>query len=188
MTSSLAVLALALAQMGVTVPLAGSTSTPPPEIAHTVTSARCDTLHGTMLPVGYVTKRNDAAFRAMSRSMVAFLSGIYPTDVPSKADMQAAAYQPKFGNNTGTSDAMGSEEDDDQLLYGPGQVLTAAEIDNVAEQVHANIVVEQKFIDQSWKSNPRPRDPNVSQMRQRAQNLVDLQRALADQYERFDFR
>jgi hypothetical protein len=175
--------ALFLATVLVT-PTPVPTATPPPEIYRTVVSPMCSTLRNLALPVGYVTRKNDSAFRAMSHSLQTFLSGFYPTDVPTQADLEAVASASGY---TGSgADAMGPESGlDDQLLYGPGQVLTAADIDGVAQQIFHNIVVENSFMQQSWKEYPKGVDPNVDAMRQQAQNVIDLQRALADRYEDF---
>jgi hypothetical protein len=154
-----------------------------PEIIHTVTSATCTTLHKATLPVGYVAKRNDEAFKAMATSIQKFLHGIYPTDVPTTGELQAALEQQD--TTALTADDLGPDNEDDQLLYGPDQVLTAAKIDSVAQQIFENVTLEKQVIAQSLKQYPPGADAKVDAMRQRAQNLIDLQRALADKYEQF---
>lgn len=153
-----------------------------PEIAHTKTSPVCTALHSYALPIGYVARRNDAAFRAMSRSMQVYLSGIYPGDVPTSTEMASTLHGMPEGAQ---ADAMGAENLDDQLLFGPGQTLTVAEIDDVANQIYSNLLLEDKVMNQWWHDVPSHADPQVDAMRQHLQNLMDLQRALADRYERF---
>lgn len=171
--------------LGIPLPTASPSAGSLPEIYHTKTTAKCDTLRHVTLPVGMVTKRNDEAFHSMARSLVTFLHGIYPSDVPTFNDFAAAAQAPQGEGTTPITASMGDANEDDPLLYGAGQVLTAARIDDVAHQVFQNLVLEQKYIDKAQKEDPNPTDPNVAQMRRRAQNLIDLQRVLANAYEEF---
>ena len=155
-----------------------------PEIIHTRTSATCTTLRKLLTPVGFVTRRNDAAIRSMAISLQKFLSGIEPADVPSLAEVEAAqsAADSTTGVNATTIDQSTA---DDALLYGPNQVLKAAEIEQVANEIYANITLENKYLKQSWSDYPQGNDPSVDALRQRAENLIDLQRAIADRYESF---
>jgi hypothetical protein len=155
---------------------------PLPVIVHTKTSPLCTALHSYAMPIGYVTRRNDDAFRAISHSLRAYLSGIYPGDVPTAAEMASTMHGEPEGAQ---ADATGAERLDDQLLFGPGQTLTVAEVDDVANQIYSNLLVERKFMDQWWHDVPEHSDPQIDAMRQHLQNLMDLQRALADRYERF---
>jgi hypothetical protein len=170
-------------------PAPSPTSTPVqsqfyPTIIHTRTSASCTTLRKLLTPVGFVARRNDDAFRAMAFSVQKFLSGIDPADVPSLGELQAA--QDVADPSTGAeADQIDQGTSDDTLLYGPSQVLDAARIDRVANQIFANIVLEDSYMNQSWKDYPHGSDPVVDALRQHAQNLIDLQRALADRYEAF---
>lgn len=153
-----------------------------PVIERTKTSVTCTALRSFVLPIGYVARRNDDAFRAMARSMQVFLSGIYPGDVPTSAEMAGSLHGAPAGAQ---ADGMGSENEDDQLLFGPGQTLTAARIDAVANQIYANLQLEDRIMSESWHGYPERADPKIDALRQRLQNLMDLQRALADRYERF---
>lgn len=157
---------------------------PYPEIIHTRTSPACTTLRKLLTPVGFVTRRNDEAIRAMAISLQKFLSGIDPADVPSLAEVEAAQGRadPSTGPEVTTID---QGTDDDSLLYGPSQVLQAAAIDRVANQVYANITFEDSYMKQSWSDYPQGSDPTVDALRQSAQNMIDLQRAITDRYESF---
>jgi predicted Rdx family selenoprotein len=132
----------------------------PPLIYHAVVSPGCTTLRNVILPIGYVTKRNDAAFRAMSQHLQSFVN-------------QA--------NILGTS----TVEDNDQLLYGPKQTLEVATIDDITGQIFHNLSVEDALMTQSWREYPQGSDPAVDALRQRVQNLIDLQRALVGTYRQF---
>ena len=179
----------------------------PPEIIHTVTSEQCSTLHKMTLPVGYVAKVNDQAFGAMALSTSKFLKHFMPGDAPTAADIQSALGNTPDNNqnssiqesgigqnqtaNNGTGTALTASEssgrEDDPILYGPGQTLNAARIDAVAQQIYGNIELERKYMNESIKEYPPGTDARVDQLRERAQNLIDLQQALADRYDQFAF-
>ncbi len=122
-----------------------------------------------------------------------FLSHFIPGDVPTIADLQAS-----LGNNggqttgtglngTGTpmSTSLSSSRGNDPLVYGPSQVLSAARIDAVAQQIFGNIMVERSFLTKSYKKFPQGKNPKVDAMRRAAQNVMTLQEALANRYEQF---
>ena len=155
-----------------------------PEIIHTRTSATCTTLRKLLTPVGYVTRRNDEAIRAMAISLQKFLSGIDPADVPSLADVEAAQGMADSSTGANVSNVDQSTQDD-TLLYGPNQVLKAAAIEDVANQIYHNITVENSYMKQSWTDYPQGSDPAVDALRQHAQNMIDLQRGIADRYMQF---
>src|SRR5579863_308701 len=155
----------------------------PPEIIHTISSPLCSSLQNTIMPVGYVSKINDQAFRTMALSTQKFLANIYPGDVPTQGDMDAALRQSPTGSATAID--AGSSNHDDDLLYSPGQILSAARIDAVAQQIFQNINLENQYMRESYKSYPEGSDAKVDALRKRAQNLIDLQMALATRYEQF---
>jgi hypothetical protein len=168
----------------IVVAAASPAPTPPPEIVHTVTSEQCTALRTMALPIGYVAKRNDLAFGAMARNTIEFLEGIDPKDVPTQAELQQALDQQGWMGQT-SSQATGEETQDDQLLYGPKQVIKAASVDRIAQEIYANLGVEADYMKQSWHDFPQGHDPQIDALRQRLQNLMDLQRGLADRYETF---
>lgn len=155
----------------------------PPLIVHTHTSAACTALHQYFLPIGYVTRRNDQAFGALAYSVRKFVAGVYPSDVPTLAELNAA--QTGINDSGGDSADAGGPNQEDTLLYGPSQILDAARIRDVANQIYANLVTEAKYMNESWKEYPAGTDPHVDELRQHLQHLMDLQRALADKYENF---
>ena len=174
-------------------PAPAPTPTLPPVIIRTITTARCTTLHEMMRPIGYVTRRNDDAFRAMAFATQKFLSNFIPGDVPTVADIQASlgsnnGQTTGVGlNGTGTpmSTSLSSSRGNDPLVYGPSQVLSAARIDAVAQQIFGNIMVERSFLTKSYKKFPPGKNPKVDAMRRAAQNVMTLQEALANRYEQF---
>jgi hypothetical protein len=157
----------------------------PPLIEHTVTSSTCTALRKYFGNIGYVTRRNDEAFGAMARSVRTFVAGIYPSDVPSAAELVAAQNSTGDGDNGTSADQVGGPNEDDTLIYGPGQILNAARIETVANEIYANLVLEGKIMNESWKEYPAGTDPHIDALRQHLQNMMDLQRGLADKYETF---
>jgi hypothetical protein len=163
----------------------------PPEITRTTTSAQCNTLHDVTLPVGVVIRANDRAFKAMAVSTQKFMSHFMPGDAPTAADFQASLGnqgQPAANSNgTGTalSTSLSASGGDDDLLYGPGQILNAARIDSVAQQIYENLTLERKYLKDSYKRLPEGKDPKADALRAHAQNMIDLQQALADRYDQF---
>ncbi len=155
-----------------------------PQILHTRTSPACTTLHNLLTPVGFVTRRNDAAIGAMAVSLQKLLSGIDPADVPTLAEVEAA--QGIADTSTGANvTSIDQSTADDSVLYGPTQVLKAAQIETIANEIYANITLEDSYMKQSWSDYPQGSDPAVDALRQRAQNMIDLQRAVADRYQAF---
>jgi hypothetical protein len=157
---------------------------PYPEIIHERTSPACTEQRKLFTPIAFVTRRNDDAIRAMAISLQKFLSGIYPADVPSLAEVEAAQGMADPSTGAEVTD-IDQGTDDDSLLYGPSQILQAAGIDRVANEVYGNLTLENSYMKQSWSDYPQGSDPNVDPLRQTAQNMIDLQRAIADRYESF---
>lgn len=164
---------------------------PFPEILHTITSPGCETLHHVTLPVGYVTRVNDRAFRAMAFSTQKFMSFFMPGDVPTAADIQAAlgnsnGADPELnGTGSAMSTEMSSSSGDDPILYSPKQTIMASNIDRVAQEIIGNLALEKKYVDDSLKQYPPGTDPKVDELRAHAQNVMALQSALAGRYEQF---
>ena len=173
-----------LASLGAFAPAPSPVPTLPPIIVRTVTTETCTTLHQLVRPVGYVSRRNDAAFRAMALSTQKFLGHFMPGDAPTAADLQAALGS-TYGSGTPLTALEGSSQTDDSLLYGPQQTLSASRIDAVAQQIFENIILERGIMKKSLSKFPPGRNARVDAMRRLAQNVIDLQYALANRYERF---
>jgi hypothetical protein len=60
------------------------------------------------------------------------------------------------------------------------QLLHAANIDVAATTMLQNLVLMDNLLAQSWQQSPKGRNPKVDALRQRVQNIVDLQRAVAN--------
>lgn len=149
-----------LAVVVVSSPSPKGQATTPPTIYHAIVSPACTTLRNIVLPIGYVTKQNNAAFRAMSKNLQSFVN---------------------HANILGTS----TIEDNEQTLYGPKSMIDVANIDDITGQIYHNLKVDDDLMTQSWHEYPQGSDPSVDALRQRVQNIIDLQRALAGNYRQF---
>ncbi len=177
----------------------------PPQIYRMSVSPSCKTLSNVMLPVGYVTRRDDAAFRAAARSMANILNNFMPGDVPTVADIDAAlGTGPNTGinninanndprvagaNGVGTGTAASAElsdsSGDDPLMYGPKQILDASHVDMAVQHIISNIQLERGYIRKSLALYPPHADPRVDELRHKTEELIVLQQALAARYDNF---
>jgi len=128
-----------------------------PFIFHGVVSPICSAMQSAIMPIGYVSKVNDAAIRAM------------------------AASTRKFLRNVGSGDSHSAVNS----LYGPAALLAASRVDAVAQQIFENVTREDGYMNQSRKATPVGRDAKLDALRRRAQDLIDVQLALANKYEDF---
>jgi hypothetical protein len=120
------------------------------------------------VPIGYVTRRNDEAFGAIDHHMLRFLKNIQGVSAPGAGELQA----------------LESELDDD-AIYGPMNGLDVVQMDKIAYDIMQNLTLEDDLMKQSWRQYPEGKSPAVDTLRQRLQNLMDLQRSLANSYMSF---
>lgn len=165
-------------------PAPAPSATPPyPVIYRTKTSPLCNSLQTAILPVGYVAKINDAAIHAMALSTRKFLAGLSPGDLPNSADFNAALNGKSA--TALTTQMAASGQGDDPLLYSPAQILNASRIDQTAQDLFHNVTVADRYMKESYKEHPIGQDPALDALRQRQENLINLQLALANRYEEF---
>ncbi len=158
MIASLLLAALAAAPM----------PSPQPALKTIVTvkvSTFCNSVRSLGVPVAYVTTRNDQAFDAINRSMLKFLSDNRGVGAVTKS---------QFQNMESTYD--------DSAIYNGANTLTLGQLSKIAYQIEQNVALEDGVMHRSWQATPAGQDPEVDAMRQRLQNLIDLQRALANRY------
>jgi hypothetical protein len=161
-----------------------------PEIMHTVTSPMCSTLQSVTVPVGYNSRVNDQAFLAMALTSQKFLSSFMPGDIPTAAEVEAAFEGVNLGTalyGNGSSAATSIDlpgKGDDPTLYGPKQTILMANIDRIANEIVTNLTAERKYVSDSLKQYPPGADPHVDVLRAHAQNVIALQEALLDRYQR----
>ncbi len=120
------------------------------------------------VPIGYVTRRNDEAFAAINHSLLKFFESVRGVSSAGTQDLEA----------------LGSELDD-ASIYTPTGTLSAMKVGQLAYDVAQNLTLEDQIMHDSWTKYPKGEYPNVDAMRDRLQNLMDLQRALVGRYVEF---
>lgn len=131
-------------------------------------SRLCTTIRDTAAPMAFVTHRDDEAFAAINRSMLKFMDrtqGVTPATGGDLKQLESSV--------------------DDLDVYAPSAEMSVIQMEHVLFQVSQNLSLEDHVMDASWKEYPRGRVPNLDALRQRLQNLLDLQRALANKYLQF---
>jgi hypothetical protein len=64
-------------------------------------------------------------------------------------------------------------------------LLQAGQIDMAAANILQNLAPMEKLLAASWKRSPKGASPKIDAVRQRVQNIIDLQRAIANQEVQF---
>lgn len=163
-------LAIILAVATVTAtPSPAPKATPPLKVIVNVKSnAFCAQVRQMAVPIGYVTRRNEEAFGAMDHSMIKFMENMRGVSSATAADLQS------MDNSL-----------DDNELYTPTNDITVMQMNQVANAIAKNLTLEDKVMNDSWKAHPKGENAAVDGLRQRMQNLMDLQRALDNRYLEF---
>lgn len=69
-------------------------------------------------------------------------------------------------------------------IHDPDRWAVAAKTAKVMYAVVQNLVLAENVLAKSWQQYPKGKDANVDAMRQRVQNVIDLQRAITNDYYR----
>lgn len=137
-------------------------------IVNVKSTALCSAVKSMAVPLGYVTRRNEQAFAAMNHAMLQFMINTAGVTDAGVADLHS------LDNSL-----------DDAEMYTPNSELQVTKMNRIAYDVVQNLTLEDQVMNQSWREYPRGKSPSVDALRQRMQNLMDLQRALANQYLEF---
>lgn len=149
-------------------PSPGAYAAPLKVIVNVRSSAFCSTVRTTAVQIGYVTRRNEEAFGAMDHSMITFMENERGVGMMTNAELQTM-----------------DQSLDDDLLYTPSNDITVMQMNQVANIIAKNLTLEDHVMDASWKAHPRGESPEVDALRQRLQNIMDLQRGLDNRYLQF---
>lgn len=137
-------------------------------IVNVKSSSFCSSVRSLAVPIGYVTRRNDQAFAAIDHSVLKFME-----DTPRLSSTTVAELQ-RLGSSL-----------DDAATYTPSGELDVMHMNQIAYAIVQNLTLEDRVMEDSWKEYPRGKFPEIDSFRQRMQNLLDLQRALAEKYMAF---
>jgi hypothetical protein len=169
-------------------------ATPLREIGSVRANAACDSLVKLMVPVAIIAGNNDREFVALRTPIGKFRSGKGTGNGATIHNALATSSQPSSSTNGALSKADGSpqskaaasrdplafDQNDDSNTYTPDRTLAAANIDRMTAKILHNLDEADKAMAQSWKDHPEHEDPVLNAMRQRVQNIIDLQRVLAN--------
>jgi hypothetical protein len=137
-------------------------------IANVRSDSLCSSMHDVIVPVAYVTHRNEEAFAALNHSMLKFLEQV-----------------PGLKNSTVLQMSSLDASLDQAELYSPDAVLTVKQMNTITYEMAQNLTLEGQVMSASWKQYPKGKFPNVDAFRQRLQNMIDLQRGLEEKYYQF---
>lgn len=148
--------------------LAAPSPKPTPQlkvIVNVRSSSLCSAVRGMAIPIGYVTRRNDQAFSAIDYKLISFMQNTHGISDAGAAELRSMENQL-----------------DDEGVYTPTNDVTVVQMDQIAYQILQNITLEDGVMNDSWQQYPKGKFESIDAFRQRMQNLIDLQRALAHQY------
>lgn len=137
-------------------------------IANVKSQSLCSSMHDAVIPVAYVTHRNDQGFEALNHSMLKFLEkvpGLTATSIVNMNSMDTAL--------------------DNAELYNPDAEMSVQQMNTITYELAQNLTLEGRVMDASWKQYPKGKFANIDAFRQRLQNMIDLQRALEEKYYEF---
>jgi hypothetical protein len=154
----LPIMLLAAAASATPAPAASSSPAPLKVIIKIRSRALCTDLHQVIMPFVSVEKQNNERFVTMNKEIAKYHEW----------------YRPAADANL---DPDGNPE------YNGAQALAAGKIDQTAAMMYADITRVEKAIKRSEQQTPPGRDPQLDELRERAQRIAELQRQLADRYE-----
>jgi hypothetical protein len=166
--------------LSVLIGAATDAATPAPGSPPPVTPATCTTLHDVVMPVGYVTKKNDEDFSAIGGVLEDFARPIDPTDTPSAFDVQASMNGRSIPT-TGAQTAINSLNTSEQ-----SESMASDKVEKITTAINSNIGVEMQFMDKSLTDSPKGTDAQSDTLRDSVQQLMMLQHSLAAKYEDFN--
>jgi len=145
------------------------------EIGTVSASASCETLVKLAVPVAVIAGRDDREFLSLDTHVEKFISGKGTGDGGTEHDALASSH----AGTVGPADPKTFDPNDDEDTYSPEREMSAANIDRVVGEIQHNLDAADKVMSESWKEHPGTNDPAINALRQRVQNIIDLQRALA---------
>jgi hypothetical protein len=156
------------------------------EIGRVRADAACVSLVKLALPVALIAANNDRVFAAMQRPLANFAHGEGSIAEGNQIE-NAHESTPKGGalvpaserDGTSMGGSGATNAGDDQDTYTPVRTLAASNIDRMVGIILRNLDDADKTMAESWKEHPEHLDPALTALRQRVQNIIDMQRVLA---------
>jgi len=188
-TPILVTILLAAADAPAPNPAPAPSATPLREIGSVRVNAACEELVKLALPVAIIAGNNDREFVALRTPIAKFQSGKGTGDGSTMHTAMSISSQPSSNakNKEGTTesqqaagrDPLAFDPNDDENTYSPERTMAASNIDRMTGTILHNLDAADKAMAQSWKDHPEHEDPALNAVRQRVQNIIDLQRVLA---------
>jgi hypothetical protein len=171
-------------------PAPAPSATPLREIGSVRVNAACEELVKLALPVAIIAGNNDREFVALRTPIAKFQSGKGSGDGATMHNALVAGSQPTSSivnkldgtaqaKQVAARDPLAFDPNDDENTYSPERTMAASNIDRMVGKILHNLDAADKAMAQSWKDHPEHQDPALNAVRQRVQNIIDLQRVLA---------
>jgi hypothetical protein len=145
--------------------------TPLREIVHVkATVGVCRTLDTLVLPIAQIVGGNDKEFTALKKPLARF-AGTEVVNSVFESMGSTAVRAPGEG--------LSGDNGDDPNIYTPERTMAASNIDRLVNVILHNLDSADRVMKQSWDARPKNSDPAIDALRQRVQNVIDLQRTLA---------
>jgi hypothetical protein len=161
------------------------TATPLREIGSVRTDAACVSLVKLALPVALIAAKNDRVFAAMQRPIATFANGEggiaegNQIENVHESTVAGGALEPESEVGVLDNGPVSLNARDDQDTYTPERTMAASNIDRMFAIILRNLDGADKKMAESWKEHPEHLDPALTALRQRVQNIIDMQRVLA---------
>jgi hypothetical protein len=192
-TPILVIILLAAADAPSSSPAPAPSATPLREIGNVRVNAACEELVKLALPVAIIAGNNDREFVALRTPIARFQSGKGTGDGATMHNALATSSQASSSTNqavlkpdgspqskiVASRDPLAFDQNDDSNTYSPERTMAASNIDRMVGKILHNLDAADEAMAQSWKDHPEHRDPALDAVRQRVQNIIDLQRVLA---------
>ena len=161
---------------------------PQPTPLRTIGTVRADpacvALHRLALPIVTIASVNERDFAELRAPIAKFRSGKgsvadgSPTH-DALANNSADLLDSSGKETNAEHDPLALDSNDDQNTFTPERTLAASNIDRAIGIIQHNLGIADRIMAESWRVHPGTRDPALNAIRQRVQNIIDLQRALA---------
>lgn len=156
-----------------------------PLIVHAITSRSCSALHDTIMPVGFVLKKNDEALGGMADRLQQIFS-----DFANQGGAPTRAQLSQLGDSNYKDSGKFAMQVDPGLaptdqLYSPSQIVKASQIDSIANAIKGNLALATQVMGKSLDALPQGTDAKADEMRARAQAVMNLQQSYAENYAHF---
>lgn len=171
---------------GASLPAPSPSATNLPVIVRTTSQSGCTALRDTIMPVGTVLKKNDEAFGGMATRLRKIFDDLADQGgAPTTEQLRQEGDSKYIDQGTSAPSLTIDPGAQNNEFYSPVQIVSASQINSIADAVRNNLALATKVLDESLKALPKGNDPQTDEMRSRAQSAIESQRSFADNYVTF---